>query len=88
MKDKVIKSSLVFTSIEDRVDYNVLNKVVSNSNYELGNPSELEGIKDFFTKTIVENTQGPNYYSITVKKSVDLKTLDSIVEKLEELLKK
>lgn len=56
-----------------------MSKSVKSQNYHLGNMTELGALMEFFDETIMESDNGPHYYSITVKKSVDLKTFDSIV---------
>ena len=55
LKTKVLSSAQVFTKIQDEFTFAKLNEVVPSTNYHLGNITELEALRDFFTETIKES---------------------------------
>jgi hypothetical protein len=46
-------SSVVFTDIQDRFDYSVLSSSIPSSNYNLGNQTELDALKEILTESIL-----------------------------------
>ena len=77
LKSKVVSSANVFTSIQDEFTFTQLNEVISSSNYHLGNITELEALKDFFTETIKESSNVRSFlnpYSILDLSLLNLST--------------